>query len=63
MNAEQIKTLDAQETAEELRLGINTTYSLLASGAIPGVKVGRQWRVSREALDAFLRGHLGSPET
>lgn len=48
--------LDARGIAVELNVSMTTAYLLLAQGAIPGIRVGRQWRVSREALEAFLAG-------
>lgn len=53
---ERSSVLDARDIAAELNLSMTTAYLLLAQGVIPGIKVGRQWRVSREALDAFLAG-------
>ncbi|CAB4922542.1 unannotated protein [freshwater metagenome] len=50
------EVLDAHETAAALRVSINTTYTLLAEGKLPGVRVGRQWRVSRRAIELYLNG-------
>lgn len=51
--------LTAEETAEHLRVSLRTALDLLRSDAIPAAKVGGQWRVSRSALDAFLKKPRG----
>lgn len=37
-----------------LRLGRSTVYDLLGRGDIPSVRLGRQYRVSKRALGAYL---------
>ena len=44
------------EAAAYLRLHERTIGRLLKQGALPGVKVGRQWRLRRADLDAYLAG-------
>jgi excisionase family DNA binding protein len=46
------------EAAEMLRISISTAKKLASSGALPGVlpKVGRQWRISRAGLVAYIHG-------
>lgn len=46
--------LTAEEAADLLRIHPNTLKSLLDSGELVGVKVGRAWRVSRDALKTYL---------
>ena len=48
------RTLLVRELAEELRIPLSRAYELLRKGVIPGIRLGRQIRVSREALDQFL---------
>jgi len=48
--------LTVAETAAYLRLSVNTTYTYLAEGTIPGERVGRRWIVLRARLDAWLSG-------
>ena len=43
------------ELAEVLRVGKNTAYSLVSKRIIPSVKIGRQFRIYREDVVAFLR--------
>ena len=40
-----------------LSIGRNTAYSLVRSGKIRSVKVGRQLRIPRDALMEFLNGY------
>lgn len=47
--------LTVQETAKYLRLHLMTTYKLLRDGAIPGKKIGGQWRCWRGDLESFVR--------
>jgi excisionase family DNA binding protein len=51
-----IDVLTVAETAQLLRLSVNTTYAYLADGVIPGQRVGRRWIISRARLDAWLSG-------
>ena len=48
--------LTCEEAAQYLRLHCRTVYRLLQEGRLPGVRVGRQWRILRADLDAYLRG-------
>lgn len=54
--------LSAEQAADLLGLGLETTKRHLRAGRLPGKKVGRLWRVSREALDAFIASDQGAPE-
>ena len=44
------------ELAKFLKIGINTTYRLLRTGKIKSVRVGRQYRIRREAVLEYLSG-------
>ena len=46
--------LTVQEVAATMRVSKMTVYRLLHSGEMPGVRVGRSFRVPQDALDAFL---------
>jgi excisionase family DNA binding protein len=48
--------LTPEEAAVYLRLNPQTAYRLLRGGQLPGVKIGRQWRIRKSALDAYLDG-------
>jgi excisionase family DNA binding protein len=49
--SDEILTL--QETAELLRVHPSTIYRLLKARKIPSFKVGRDWKFSRNSLDAW----------
>ena len=53
--------MTCEEAATSLRLHARTVGRLLAQGKLPGVKVGRQWRLRRTDLDAYLRGVPSRP--
>ena len=52
------RLLSADELARELGVGRTTAYSLLWSGTIPSMKVGRLRKVRREALKAYIKARL-----
>ncbi|MCL2090318.1 MAG: excisionase family DNA-binding protein [Micrococcales bacterium] len=43
------------EVANLMRVSKMTVYRLLHSGELPGLRVGRSFRVSDAALEAYLR--------
>lgn len=47
--------LTVEEVAELLRVSVRTVQRLLAEGKLPGVRVGRQWRIPRAELVAHLK--------
>ena len=53
--------MTCEEAATYLRLHPRTVGRLLAQGKLPGVKVGRQWRLRRTDLDAYLGGEASRP--
>ena len=48
--------LTCEEAAAYLRVHPRTVGRLLKEGKLPGVKVGRQWRLRKADLDAHLGG-------
>lgn len=46
--------LTVAEVAEMMRLSRMTVYRLVHGGELPAVRVGRSFRVPRDALDAYL---------
>ncbi len=48
------KPLDVSEAASFLKIGHSTMLKLLASGEVKGKKVGRQWRITIDALNRYL---------
>lgn len=47
------------ELAEYLGVGRNTAYNLLRERHINGFRIGVSWKVSREAVDLFIRKKSG----
>jgi excisionase family DNA binding protein len=61
--------LDTEDVAEYLGVGQVTVWRWCREGSLPALKIGKHWRVRREALEEFLRrsersetlvGRLGS---
>ena len=46
-----------EEVAEYLRFHPSTVYRLVRQGRLPAVKVGKQWRFHRQALEDWLRAN------
>jgi excisionase family DNA binding protein len=49
-----------EEAAEYLRFHPSTVYRLARQGAIPAVKVGKQWRIHRQTLDNWVQKQISS---
>lgn len=49
--------LTPEEVASELKVGVDTVVAWLRTGQLKGAKIGRQWRMMRADLDAFLKMH------
>ena len=47
--------LGTEEVAEYLGVGQVTVYRWCREGSLPCVKIGRRWRVRRQALEEFIR--------
>jgi excisionase family DNA binding protein len=56
------RLLSAEDLARELGVGRTTAYSLLWSGTIPSMKVGRLRKVRREDLEAYIKTRLERSE-
>ena len=64
MNHASVPNLDlltCEEAAAYLRVHPRTVYRLLRDGGMPGVRVGRQWRIRRSDLDAYLGRETQTP--
>ena len=46
--------LSPEEAMEELQIGRNAIYKLLASGKLKGFKVGRNWKIARKSIDSYI---------
>jgi len=44
-----------EELCEELIIGRNAAYSLLASNQIKGFRIGRIWKIPRESIRQYIQ--------
>ncbi len=51
------KFYTVKEIAAILRVNERTVLNLIAAGDLKATQVGRQYRVSQEALDDYIRRH------
>jgi excisionase family DNA binding protein len=54
--------LDVNAAAKYLNITRATLYKLAKEGKIPGLKIGGQWRFSKDRLDELFAGS-GAPGT
>ena len=47
------------ELAEYLGIGRNRAYDLLRQGIIKGFRIGSVWKVSKEAVELYIRKESG----
>lgn len=59
--AGRVRYLTVEEVAAAMRVSKMTVYRLLRSGELPGVRVGRSFRVPQDALEAYLRSSSTVP--
>src|SRR4051812_4428301 len=55
------EVLDAEQVSALLRVTVQTVLKESRLGLLPGVKVGREWRYSRQALMRHLSQYAGAP--
>lgn len=48
--------LTVEEAASFMRCGVNSIYDALREKRLQGVKIGKSWRITREAIQRFLAG-------
>ena len=53
-NEKAMRPLDLLEAAEFLKISRSTMLKLLTSGEVKAKKVGRQWRITIDALNEYL---------
>ena len=51
MNGSLLSLHDVQKI---LNIGRNKAYELIRTNTIPSFKIGREWRVTKEALDKYI---------
>lgn len=47
--------LTAEETARELRIARRRVFELIRTGDLPSVKIGKSRRISRAAVEEYVR--------
>ena len=52
---EYSELLTVDELCESLLIGRNTAYRLLNSGELGAFRIGRCWKIPRDAVQAFLQ--------
>lgn len=57
-----VEVLTPEEVAEILKVTPATVRKLLRDGELPGRKIGKSWRVTRQALEAYLMEPSGDGE-
>lgn len=48
------KLLTPEQVAEELQLSLKTVGDYLRRGVLPGIKIGRHWRIPEKSLQDFI---------
>ena len=51
-----MELMNPAQVAQALGVAESDVLAELDSGALKGRKIGTQWRITREAVDAFLKG-------
>ena len=51
--------LSPPQLSEYLGIGRNLAYTLLSNGTIKGFKIGNQWKVSKVAVDQYIKEQSG----
>lgn len=53
---EEPEYLTPEQVAAKLQLNTRVVRRLMAAGKLPGIKIGRIWRVSAVALRSYMQG-------
>ncbi len=56
------RILTVAEVSKILRIGEKTVRDLLRDGTLPGIKVGKAWRIPEEDFKKYIRGEWKPPE-
>lgn len=48
--------LTAEEAAAELRIARRRIFEMIADGTLPSLKIGKSRRITRAALEEYVRG-------
>lgn len=55
-----MEIMTVKELSQLLRIGINSTYRLVHNGTIRSVRVGRVYRIPRNAVEEYLSQRANS---
>ena len=47
--------ITVEELCEELMIGRNAAYSLLATNKIKGFRIGRIWKIPKESIKQYIK--------
>ncbi len=47
--------ITVEELCDELMIGRNAAYNLLASRQIKGFRIGRIWKIPRESISRYIK--------
>ena len=50
--------LSPEEAMGELQIGKNAIYILLNSGKLKAFRIGRNWKIPRKAIDAYIDSNI-----
>lgn len=50
-----------EQIAGQLQLTVRTIYKLIREGKLPATKIGREYRISDEQLDRFMKSQEVKP--
>jgi excisionase family DNA binding protein len=54
--------LTPSQVADRLQVSLDTVLRLLRAGALPGGRIGRQWRIRPVDLERYLSQHRNSAD-
>ena len=54
MNNLSSSLITVEELCEELLIGKNLAYKLLANGTIKAFRLGRTWKIPRQSINEFI---------
>lgn len=61
MAEKEDEMLTVKEVSDTLRMGTLTVYKLIHAEVIPAYKIGRQWRIRRGDLNAYIESQRTKP--
>ena len=53
--------LRVEDLTQMLSIGRNTAYALVRSGEIRSIRIGKSYRIPKEAIEEYISKHQASP--